>query len=63
MKRGRLSLAPGFSRVKPVVTRTKPVSTGYPAPEAVKTAFRRFSTIITGLKPGANENFPPLFRN
>jgi len=62
MKRGRLSLAPGFSRVKPVVTRTKPVSTVTCA-EAVKTAFRRFSTIITGLKPGANENFPPLFRN
>jgi hypothetical protein len=49
----RLSLAPGFSRVKLVVTRIK----------AVKTAARRFSTIITGLKPGANENFPPLFKN
>jgi len=30
--------------------------------EAVKTAFGRFSTIITGLKPGANENFPPLLK-
>jgi hypothetical protein len=27
----RLSLAPGFSRVKPVVTMIKPVSTGFPA--------------------------------
>jgi len=60
----RLSLAPGFSRVKLVVTRIKPVSTGFPAHrKAVKTAARRFSTIITGLKPGANENFPPLLKN
>jgi hypothetical protein len=32
-------------------------------PEAVKTACRYFSIIITGLKPGANKNFPPRFKN
>jgi hypothetical protein len=58
----RLSLAPGLSRVKPVVARIKPVSTGFLHPQAVKTALRLFSTIITGLKPGANENIPPLFK-
>jgi len=46
-------------QVKPVVPRIKPVSTGSLHTKAVKTASRRFSTIITGLKPGANENFPP----
>jgi hypothetical protein len=51
----RLLLAPGFSRVNPVVTKVKPVLTGFLCPKAVETAIRRFSTDNTGLKPGANE--------
>jgi hypothetical protein len=51
----RLSLAPGFSRVNPVVIKIKPVSTGFLRLKAVETAFRWFSTYNTGLKPGANE--------
>jgi hypothetical protein len=50
-------LAPGFSRVNPVITEIRPVSTGFL--EAVETAPRWYSIVITGLKPGANENFPP----
>jgi hypothetical protein len=48
--------------VKPVVPRINPFQRVSLRTEAVKTAFRRYLTIITGLKPGANENFPLLFK-
>jgi hypothetical protein len=63
--RGRcLSLAPGFSRVTPVITGNKnPFQRVSLHTEAVETASRHFSTVITGLKPGANENFAAVQKN
>jgi hypothetical protein len=59
----RLSLAPGFSRVNPVIpdkTRFNGLSLHA---KAVETASRWFANVVTGLKPGANENIPPFVHN
>jgi len=59
-----LSLAPGFSRVNPAITGNKTRFNGLSlGVEAVETASRWFANVITGLKPGANENIPPFAHN
>jgi hypothetical protein len=59
-----LSLAPGFSRVNPAITRNKTRFNGLSLrAEAVETASQWFANVITGLKPGANENIPPFVHN
>src|SRR5664280_2967889 len=60
----RLLLAPGFSRVNPAITGNKTRFNGLSLrAEAVETASRWFANVITGLKPGANENIPPFVHN
>jgi hypothetical protein len=60
----RRSLAPGFSRVNPVIIGIKPVSTGFPcAQKPLKRLPDGLRQSSTGLKPGANEIFLALFKN